>query len=190
MARVATLQVIEEPVEEPIFVEWDQGGTLHHEVIEPGDPRWLIAYLWREKAADLKNAERDLATKRAQLTKLQRAKSAADEAERRAHPSRTFIESAFARWQERTGHPACKLTPYRFDEAVDRLAEGYGREHLLEAVEGLAASAWVDPKGVKHDDWKVAMKDGSQIERYANLCPRERRNEIRGTLFDVQAVAA
>lgn len=188
-APALALQVVEAPVEEPILVEWEQDGRMQHRVVEPGDPAWLYAWLWRERTADFKNAEKDLAAKRAQITVLQRKATDVAKAERKAHPDRVFIEELFDKWRELTGKTRCKLTPARFDAAVDRLAEGYEREHLTLAVHGVALNPYTMNGEVKND-WKTCMWDGEAVERYANRCPVEKRNEIRGTLFEAGAVAA
>lgn len=183
------LQIVEEPTPEPILVEWESGGRMQHAVIEPEDPGWLWAYLWRERTADFKNAERDLAAKRAQITKLQRGVTDAAKAERKAHPDRDFIGELFDKWRELTNKTRCKLTPARFDMAADRLAEAYEREHLTLAVYGVALAPYTVDGEVKND-WKTCMWDGEAVERYANRCPAEKRNEIRGTLFEVVGAVA
>lgn len=165
---------------EPLYDEVE--GVVQH-----GDLRWGLVWRLREKEEELKAAERDLRSKRALITKLQRKRIDEDESARQRNAHRDFIIALSDRWREGTGHKRSKLTPERFDMAADRLEEGYSEEDLRMATEGLIADAWTDEKGVLHDDWKVAMKNGEAVERYANKCPREKREEIRGTLFEVLA---
>lgn len=138
-----------------------------------------------ELEEQLAGAELELRSKRGQITKLMKARIDEDESARKSYPERQLIEKMFALWQDLLGHTAAKLTPRRFDEAADRIAEGYGEEAFTMALYGLKEKAWRDREGVLHDDWKVVMKDGSQVEAYANRCPAEKRSEIRGTLFEV-----
>lgn len=182
MAR-AELTVAPEPVAEPIMVKWPDGAV---EVVEAEAEGWRFAWLWREESVNRKLAEEDLVRKRAQISVLQRAKLDAAKAERNAHPERVFIEELFEKWREMVGKKRCKLTPARFDMATDRLAEGYSQADLTMAVCGVALAPFTIEGEVKND-WKTCMWDGEAVERYANRCPAEKRNEIRGTLFEAAA---
>lgn len=182
----ATVTVVADPTEEPILLEWQDSEGFHSLLVEPEDPTWIAAHLWQTERENRRNCERDLGTKRAQITRLQREKSGADAAERKMHPQREFIEGLFDRWAELTGKTRCKLTPERFDMASARLAEDYSEQDLEMAIYGVALNPYVIEREVKND-WKTAMKDGESVERYANRCPAERRRQISGTLFEVVA---
>lgn len=185
----ARLEVVpDNPVEEPILIEWEQDGAMQQLVVEPDSEAWLVAYLWREKEGHLKDAEKSLRKERAAVSQLQREKTHADEKERKEHPARDFIEELFDIWRSGVGKPRCKLTPERCDMAIGRLDEDYEREHLLEAVWALLLNPWVI-KGDPKRDWKTALKDGESVETHANKCPPEKRREIRGQLFDVGQAA-
>lgn len=188
MATATRFHVVPEaPAEEPILIEWEQDGGVQKLVVGPDDPAWVIAYLWREKEGELKDAEKSLRKERAHISVLQREKTKADEKERKAHPDRDFIEELFEIWRVGIGKTrATKLTAERFDMATKLLGEDYEREHLLMAVWALILNPWVIDGDAKRD-WKTALKDGESLETHANRCPAEKRREIRGTLFEVAA---
>lgn len=173
-AETAHLAVVEEPAREPIVLV--VGGQTF--IVGPDDAHWPIAWHATEVEQDLKRAERDLRGKRALIAKVRKHNEDEDEKARKAHPSRGVIIAVFERWRVRTGHLRAKLTPERFDMIASRLAEDYEPLDLHMAVEGLAAHPFV-ADGRKMDDLKACMKEGSQVERYANLAPADVRQRLR-----------
>lgn len=148
-------------------------------IIMPDDPRWEMAYRLREKEEALRLVERDLRAKRRLIADLRIQREDEAKKARELHPERAKIERVFERWRTRSGHVRAKLTPERFDWTADRLREGYEECDLHMAIEGLLARTFVDTSGVRHDGYKVVMKSGDQVERYANLCPPGLRRELR-----------
>lgn len=175
-AEQAHLSVVE-PVAEPIVLIIE-GHTF---VTGPDDPAWPIAWYARERDQALQHAERDLRSKRAQITVLQKKREDEDEKARLANPDREVIFRIFDRWRTASGHTRCKLTPERFDLAVARLAEEYDEATLTMAVVGVGSNPYVID-GERQDDYKTAMLSGERVERYANRCPAEVRREIRATV--------
>lgn len=178
-AEQTHLSVVE-PVAEPIVLVIG-GETI---VTAPDDPAWPIAWYAREREQGLQHAERDLRSKRAQITILQKKREDEDEKARLANPDREAIFRIFDRWRTESGRTRCKLTPERFDFAAARLAEGYTEADLTMAVIGVATNPYVI-EGERKDDYRTAMRTGEAVERYANRASPEQRREVSGRLFEV-----
>lgn len=92
------------------------------------------------------------------------------------------VRDVFDAWLEATGRdPArTRLTAQRRKKVDARLREGYPVTELLSAVRGISLSAWHggdNDTGVRYDDLTVALRDGTQVERFAALW--EQRHERR-----------
>jgi hypothetical protein len=179
MAPPPQLRAAPDPVAEPIVLVIE--GQTH--VVGPNDPAWPIAYYAREREVELAHAERDLRSKRRLITELRKDKAREEEEARRLHEYRPVVERVFDRWRVETGRERCKLTPERFDMAIARLAEGYDEGAITMAVVGIARHPYVID-GEARNNFETAVKEGSQVERYANRCPREMREQLSGRLFE------
>lgn len=183
------LRAAPEPAPEPILLQIRGANGLENVVVEPDDPAWLIAFHAREVESHLKQAEGDLRGKRALIEALRKERKDEAEEERKARPDKGFIAVCFERWCKASHHLRCKLTPQRFDMTAARLDEEYEPTVLVMAAVGVGANPYVID-GERKDDYKTAMQSGEQVERYANRCPREFRQDIRaefgaGRLFEV-----
>ena len=78
----------------------------------------------------------------------------------------------FDAWREATGHGSAKLNDLRRRKIKARLKEGYDAEDLVDAVRGIARSEFhmgENDRRQKYDDLTVALRDGAQLEKFANL---------------------
>jgi len=175
-----TPEPVAQPPLEPIVVTFPawEGKPERTIVVGPEDElAWQIAYAWRETEVALKNAEKELRIKRAQITKLQRD----HDEKRRTYSGRRHIEYAFEKWQELSRHARSILTADRFDPARARLDEGYTPEQLAWAAAGIATNPHV-VEGAKHDEFELAVRSGRNLERYANRCAPAYRQQITADL--------
>ena len=172
------LEPAPEPIEEPI-VALVQGDTVvvHPAADGPERLAWLLAFEWREMKSHLERAERDLRTKRGQITRLQEDQDAKARLARKSHPQRWVIELAFEKWRQISGRKGCKLTDERFDMTAKRLTEDYEPAHVVMGAAGIAANPHVIEDEAKND-YDTAMQSGGQLERYVKRCPKELRQEI------------
>jgi len=103
----------------------------------------------------------------------------------RQQPDRGPSEAAttvFEAWVDATGRDRARarLTAQRRKKVDARLREGYDVNELVSAVRGISLSAWHrgdNDNRVRYDDLTVALRDGSQVERFAALW--EQRHERR-----------
>jgi hypothetical protein len=133
------------------------------------------AELWakiEQLGGDLANAERDLRSKRALITKLQRDK----QREREECIERELVEEIFAEWQEVCGHARSKLTPERFDAIQARIQDGYERADFAKAIAGGSFDPFItkakNGRMIRHDDIELICRDGKHFESFANRAPR------------------
>jgi thymidine phosphorylase len=80
----------------------------------------------------------------------------------------------FDAWCVSTGRDAAraKLTSERVKKITQRLAEGYSVDELVEAVNGVALSAFhmgENDKKQKYDDLTTVLRSGSQVEKFRDL---------------------
>lgn len=173
------LEALPEPPREPIVLTI-RGDTV---VIEVDDPAWPVAEHAREVDVDLRNAEKSLRGLRSALTKARKDEAVEAEKKRLGHPQREMIFRVFDVWRVESGRTRCKLTPERFDMTAARVAEDYDEGALTMAAIGVATNPYVID-GEKKNDFETAFQSGSQIERYANRCPPDRRRQLSGRLFE------
>jgi hypothetical protein len=158
-----------EPVAEPILVMLPEG----HVLVQPEDDAWPIAWAWREEKSSRELVEADLRSKRALIRRLQDDQ----DAKRKSFAKRDVIERWFALWQQLRKHPRSKLGPDRFDAARGRLEEGYTEQDGAMALHGQNAKPAVKD-GQVFDDFEIVFRSERNLERYANLCPRETREAL------------
>ena len=130
----------------------------------------------KELRLKLAGTERDLRKANAALARQERNL----EAERKTYIRRPVIEDLFKIWQEIWKHPRSKLTPERFDACKARLEEDYSELDLAMAIHGHRASP-PTKDGQVYDGFHIPMASGGNVERYANLCPKDKRTELRAT---------
>ena len=78
----------------------------------------------------------------------------------------------FDAWREATKHGSAKLNDLRRRKIRARLKEGYTVDDLVDAVRGIARSEFhmgENDRRQKYDDLTVALRDGAQLEKFANL---------------------
>lgn len=94
---------------------------------------------------------------------------------RQRRPSAAEVaRQVLAAWVAATGRdPArSRMNDKRRKKIGARLAEGYPPEDLIAAVQGIALSPWHmgdNPAGKRYDDIVVALRDGSQVEKFRDL---------------------
>jgi hypothetical protein len=166
-ARLKVVEAADEPV------------VIDQEVIMPDDVRWPMACQVQEMEINLRAVERDLRTKRRQITALQRD----EERRRKAYERRPAIEALFSYWQSVARHPKSLLTADRFDAAMARLEDGYTEEQIRRALDGIAFEPNRKPlangRWECYDDMEIALRSGKNLERYANRAPVPKRKLLR-----------
>jgi hypothetical protein len=85
-----------------------------------------------------------------------------------------FHQEVFDAWCAATGRDAgrTKLTADRVKKMDQRIAEGYSVEELVEAVQGVALSAFhmgENDKQQRYDDLTTVLRSGSQVEKFRDL---------------------
>jgi len=116
----------------------------------------------RKVEIDLENAEVSLRVSRATITKLK----AQLEAEVKSGEFEQEIQHAFDYWREVCNHPRSKLDAKRATAIRNRFAAGHSLDDLKEAIDGAADSAYVDPKGVVHDDIELICRDEVKFDSF------------------------
>ena len=144
-----------------------QGDT--GEVVD-GSANALMARV-EELEHDLAAAERELRTKRRQLTKAQ------NELTERAKESELMpqVEIIFRHWQAMCHHPKSKLGKDRIEAAIGRLKDGYTVAQCCKAIDGIAADPNTERRlhtVEKWDDMEIALRSSKNLEKYANRAPR------------------
>ena len=87
---------------------------------------------------------------------------------------RQAAERIFNAWVLATGRDATRsrLTKDRLSKIRARFAEGFLEQDLIDAVEGIALSDFhmgKNDRRQKYDDLTVALRDGSQVEKFRDL---------------------
>jgi hypothetical protein len=81
--------------------------------------------------------------------------------------SRQAMTRLFHYWQRTCGHAAAKFTPDRAQVLVARMRDGYAESEIMCAIDGAAASAYVDKdSGKKFDDLTLICRNGSKLEDF------------------------
>jgi hypothetical protein len=101
------------------------------------------------------------------------------------------VKAIFDHWRTKTEHPRAKLIPARRTKIEARLREGYSREELLEAIDGLTMSDWHmgrDPKtkGRRYDGIDNVFRNGEYLERFVAIARRAQgynRERTKGVRF-------
>jgi hypothetical protein len=87
---------------------------------------------------------------------------------------RESAERILAAWVIATGRDALRtrLTKDRLAKIRARFVEGFSELDLIHAVQGIALSDFhmgKNPKGQRYDDLTIALRDGSQVEKFRDL---------------------
>lgn len=121
---------------------------------------------WKQAAKsaeiDTENAEVSLRVARRQITVLK----AQLEAEVKSGEFEQEIQHAFDYWKEACNHPRSKLDVKRASAIRARLTAGHSLDDVKEAIEGAADSAYVDVKGVCHDDIELICRDEVKFDSF------------------------
>lgn len=140
------------------------------EMVE-GDQNALMARI-EDLEKDLENAERDLRSKRALITKLQREK----DRERQVYSQRSVVEELFEYWQAKCNRQRSKLTPDRFDAIRNALEWKYTVQQIRLAIDGAAYDPFITRRKngteCRHNDLELILRDGKHIESNACKAPR------------------
>jgi hypothetical protein len=109
---------------------------------------------------DLENVEVELRVKRAQLTRLRNESEEADESSD-LHKQAKVV---FLYWKLRCRPNAKTFKGDRQKAVMARLREGYTVFDLMRAIDGAVVGAYVDVKGVRHDDLELICRDAKYVE--------------------------
>src|SRR4051794_36647105 len=99
----------------------------------------------------------DLEAARAETGSLRRQLGAALSKQakgRKRHPHYDMAVRLFEFWQQECGHPRAQMGPKRERALLSRL-DDYTPRDIAKAIRGAAVAAYVDPRGVKHDDLEL-----------------------------------
>ena len=103
-----------------------------------------------------------------------------------AHPRHKEMAALIERWRQATGHAKSKASKDRFDLIRARFNDGYEIETLELAIDGLGAFPFVvsaerrqeGPPAQRYDQLKHALNGGQDLERFANLGHRARKDGL------------
>lgn len=125
----------------------------------------------RARVADL---EDDLAQKRRRITELTN----------RLNPPAPSddVQAVFDYWREKCGHPNTVLTRDRKTKIGARLRDGYTVEQLRVAIDGAAHGAYVDTRGVKHDDIALICRGGEKVDLFISRAPTRGPEDLQRKL--------
>jgi hypothetical protein len=110
----------------------------------------------------------DLEAARAEVGSLRRQLGAAfskQSKDRKQHPHYDTAVRLFEFWQEECGHPRAQMGPKRERAILARL-DDYTPRDIAKAVRGAAVAAYVDERGVKHDDIELICRDEVKLEKF------------------------
>lgn len=119
---------------------------------------------------DLENAEADVRALRRQLAAARADRSS----ELSSHPNLGLAERLFEFWKEETGHERAQLGPKRLRAILARL-EKYDARDIAKAIRGAAKAAYVDERGVRHDDIELICRDEVKLEKFIERYENARR---------------
>jgi hypothetical protein len=155
-------------------LELDEVSPLKCEVIFPQWDRWQTSFRktrQRERERDTTVTERDTT-----VTPLSREPKTEtkDKQQQKRTPSSVepvgidaaAVRDLFAYWQERCDHQQAKFTRDRRSKVEARMREGYTVEEIRAAIDGAAASPFVNPEGKKFDDLELICRNGSKLEDF------------------------
>jgi hypothetical protein len=111
--------------------------------------------------ADLESAQEELKLKRRQLTERKNFETK----QRRTHESHETVEKLFEYWQEQCGHPKAKLGATR-EKALLKALELHTAREIATAIRGAAVAAFVDERGVKHDELELILRNEVKLESF------------------------
>lgn len=112
-------------------------------------------------AAELENARVDLQSKQREIARL---KGAQDEHRRHDENHEVAVE-LFEYWREKCGHPKATFGPKREKVLLARLRT-YTPRDIAMAIKGAAVAAYVDDRGVRHDDLELICRDEVKLESF------------------------
>ena len=97
-----------------------------------------------------------------------------DESESENDSTAVTAKAVLDAWVEATGRNAAKvrMNGKRLAAVKARLREGYTKEDLIAAVQGIARSPWHmgdNPEGKRYDDMLLAIRDGERVEKFRDL---------------------
>ncbi len=123
------------------------------------------------------------ATIKSQAAMIGRLKGKLEAADPEAHPRHKEMAALIERWRTATGHEKSKASKDRFDLIRARFNDGYEIETIELAIDGLGAFPFVvsaerrreGPSAQRYDQLKHALNGGQDLERFANLGHRARK---------------
>jgi hypothetical protein len=110
----------------------------------------------------------DLEAARAEIGSLRRqlgAATAKNGTARKRSPHYDMAVRLFDFWRDECGHPRAQMGPKRERALLARL-EDYEPRDIAKAIRGAAVAAYVDPRGVKHDDIELICRDEVKLEKF------------------------
>lgn len=113
-------------------------------------------------------AQVDVENANLEIKRLRRALNARqiDESGRRKrHPNHEVAERLFEFWKEECGHPRAQLG-FKREKALLARLEQYEPREIAMAIRGAAKAAYVDEKGVRHDDIELICRDEVKLEKF------------------------
>jgi hypothetical protein len=124
----------------------------------------------------------DLEAARAEAGSLRRQLGAAQGKQgkaRKQHPHYDMAVRLFEFWQEQCGHERAQMGPKRERALLSRL-DDYSARDIAKAIRGAAVAAYVDPRGVKHDDIELICRDEVKLEKFIERYERWRESQHGG----------
>lgn len=124
------------------------------------------------------------------------ARRVAEDADPSTHPQGAEIVALIERWRTYCNHRNAKMSADRVKLIRARLHDGYTPEQIALAIDGLAAAPYVvnaqrrseGKDSQRYDQLKHALNGGQDLERFANLGHRARKQgAVTWPEYDSQA---